>query len=304
MKILITGVSGFIGQTLLEHVQQKYADITGLDKEMHGKENGRFARFVICDLSNKSEAEHSCKGIDTIIHLAGEANVQARKEIHFRNNYLCSLNLLQSAKRYKVNKIVFLSSIKAANNSHYGSTKYNVEKEIIQLSKTTQTSYTILRCAIVYGPGMRSSIANWINLTRKKWFPALPKSNSSVEMIGINDLCKAIEICISDNTTDNKMYELSDGNAYNVNEIERHSREFFQNQKPIFRVPIPVVYLLAKLGDVCAFFNIKLPINSISYNILFNNIIVRDKPFELDTGFQPMQNFFDEIPHIFQRNKK
>lgn len=304
MKILITGISGYIGQSLLNHIKPGYSEIIGLDKKSTGTENCNLEKFVLCDLGNKEEIENIDKDIDILIHLAGEANAQANKESHYRNNVLGSLNLLEYAGRYKVKKIIFLSSNKAGNRTHYGNSKTHVETEIINLAETVDIKYTILRSAIVYGPGMRSSIANWIKLTSRKYFPALPTSRSVIEMIGIGDLSRVIEICISDSRTDNKVYELSDGHPYNVNDIELKSRKFFNTQAPMFTVPKPVIYILATLGDLLGGIGLKLPINSGSYQMLFNNQSSMDITLEQDTGFKPTQNFYDEFPHIFQTYKQ
>lgn len=303
MKILITGISGFIGRTLMESVYLKYPEIIGLDKENLSDGNDKLKEFIKCDLGNKDETVNIDKDVDIIVHLAGESNVRANKEKHIRNNYLGSLNLLNGADKINIKKIIFLSSNKVGNESYYGNTKSDAESEIIKFSSLHDSKFTILRSAIVYGPGMRSSMAKWILHTRRKLFPQLPTSHSVVEMISDKDLCKVIEICISEQCTDNKVYEISDGYLYNVNEIERKSREFFKTQNALFTVPKSLLYLLAKLGDMLAYVSIKLPINTDSYQLLFQNQKNRDMTFELDTGFQATQNFMDEIPNIFQKYK-
>ena len=72
MNVLITGASGFIGNSILRYFREKGADVTGWD--VHGSEDGSVQSVDMCVQANVEQALGSPKP-DVIVHCAGSANV-------------------------------------------------------------------------------------------------------------------------------------------------------------------------------------------------------------------------------------
>ena len=303
MNILVTGVCGFIGRHLVSVLQHGEWVITGVDKctphNEGDKKGDRHLNFKICDLSDPAAASEICKDMDIVLHLAGEADVSSSKEKHQLNNYVGSKNLLDSAKRNRVKQVIFLSTTKTTGNGDYGQTKAAVEKLLIAECQRGSMRYTIIKSPIVYGFGMKSGIVGWLSQYRKAVIPNVSRSQAELEMIGIDDLCRALELCIDNESVFNKVYKVSDGQCYKIRDIDKVARKLFGNKRTYLAIPEILVYWLAKIGDVLRISGVVFPLNSTRYKMLFANSATLDSKFTEATGFRPKANFLDEIPQIF-----
>jgi len=79
MAVMVTGGSGFIGGHLVKRLQDEGKEVVLLDRrECKG------TRQVKKEL--KDIRKEDLKGIETVYHLAAEADVKARAENHFDEN--------------------------------------------------------------------------------------------------------------------------------------------------------------------------------------------------------------------------
>ena len=97
-KILITGVAGFLGSHLAEHLANKNHQIIGIDNLIGGYEdnipkNIDFFNYDCCDLTKMNEV---MKGVDVVYHCAATAHeglsVFSPVEIT-KNNYMASITV-------------------------------------------------------------------------------------------------------------------------------------------------------------------------------------------------------------------
>jgi nucleoside-diphosphate-sugar epimerase len=302
MKILITGIAGFVGCTLAKVLCDAGYSILGLDiKDISDKSADRI-EYINCDLSVEKNLISICKNVDIVIHLAGISNIGEAKELYRRNNILASARLIDAVIKNYVKKIIFLSTVKVDEIDDYGSSKYDIENLIKDKTNSNNTSYTIIRSNLVFGAGMKSNICQWILRIKNSFMPVLPATDSELAMIGVNDLCNCIQICIENNITNNKTYILSDNNNYKINEIESIARKHLQKNSSIL-FPTLFFTLGAKVGDLICLFSIKFPFNTRIKNILFNSKPLHEKTFQIDTGYNFQQNFLTEIPLIFPHER-
>lgn len=301
MNILVTGAAGFIGQHLIGYLSGKNYSLIGSDKvkKIDSELKAALHEYRLCELSDNSRVMGLCENTDLVIHLAGEAGVNAPDVSYQRDNLVASKNLLAECKSSNIKKFIFLSSQKAdMDSSDYGESKARIEEMIIGELKNSPINFTILRASLVYGRGMKSNITGWLNSIKNTGLPRLPDSQSCLPMIGIADLCEVIKTCVENPVTDNKIYRISDGNEYRINEIENTARRAF-SKDTVMALPKWLLFMAAKTGDLLGMFGQKMPLNSAVYHTLFYNAAVMDSRFSEETGFIPRQNFLKELPHIF-----
>jgi len=135
MNILVTGGSGFIGSNLCEHLLEKDHIIVNIDnhnsyydpkiKELNIKNalNNSKYNFISGDIRDKELIDKIVKKykIKCIIHLAAMAGVRPsiiQPELYFDVNINGTLNILESAKKHKIKRVLFASS-----SSVYGNNK-------------------------------------------------------------------------------------------------------------------------------------------------------------------------------------
>lgn len=178
MKILVTGGAGFIGSNLTDALIQQGHDVSVVDNLSTGqKENlNKKAKFFELDLTDEKLTEiFEIEKPEIIFHLA--AQIDVRKSVtdpvwDAKQNILGSVNLLESAKKHKVKKIIFSSTGGAIYGdtdqiptpeghpelpiSPYGIAKLTIEKYLYYYNKIFGLLYIALRYSNVYGPRQNS----------------------------------------------------------------------------------------------------------------------------------------------------
>lgn len=108
MKSLITGISGFAGRYLQQHLLSLGYDVFGIDRHAHDKNTFQ------ADITDRDALEHILKEVrpDEIYHLAGIANV-AHDSItdYYTIHALGTLNLYEAVQKAGINsKILYVST--------------------------------------------------------------------------------------------------------------------------------------------------------------------------------------------------
>ena len=146
MKILITGVSGYIGSCLYFYLKQKF-EVFGIDKI-----DTKLISAKRHDLRNAKKLDNYLKKEkpDLVVHLAAQSLVDEtiNKKKYYLNNVVATKNLVNAMKKNNLNNLIFSSTAalykyknKALNEkskinpkSTYARTKNECEK-IIKNSK-------------------------------------------------------------------------------------------------------------------------------------------------------------------------
>lgn len=108
MKVLVTGVTGFIGSHLCEYLLKKGMRVVGIDKKMNSN---------LLELNLKSLLD----GVQIVFHLAAQTGVQSSWGKDFRDysddNILATQKLLEACRGSSIHKFIYASS-----SSVYGDT--------------------------------------------------------------------------------------------------------------------------------------------------------------------------------------
>lgn len=192
MKILVTGGAGFIGSHLCERLLKEDNEVICLDdfndfykpeiKERNissCKKNKKF-KLYRADIRNKKILEDIFRKekIGQIVHLAARAGVRPsinNPQLYAEVNVLGTINLLECARKSKIEKFIFGSSSSvyglnkkipfseddSLNNmiSPYAITKYAGERFCYQYNQTHNIPVVCLRFFTVYGPRGRPDMA-------------------------------------------------------------------------------------------------------------------------------------------------
>jgi UDP-glucose 4-epimerase len=224
-NILITGGAGFIGSNLINFFLNKGGfDITvydnlsatsrrNLNKAIaDSKRRGR-VRFIKGDILDFAKLCRSAKKTDTLIHLAAHTRVpESLKDpkANFDSNSLGMLNVLEAARRNRVNRFIFASSNAAVGEqrcpvsesvlarpvSPYGAAKLYGEALCCAYYHSYGLRTVALRFSNAYGPyseHKRSVIANFINRIKEdKPLEIYGDGNQTRDFIHARDISRAI----------------------------------------------------------------------------------------------------------------
>lgn len=171
MKVLITGVAGFIGAHVAARFLKEGFDVIGVDDLSSGKKENipQGIQFIEADLANKSSVDNLPSGCSLILHLAG----QSSGEISFDNpifdlekNTVSTLNLIQYGIRNSSERIVYASSMSVygeVDEEASGESLHPMPLSCYGVGKLASEGYlkvyqdklpyVALRMFNVYGPG-------------------------------------------------------------------------------------------------------------------------------------------------------
>lgn len=124
-KILVTGGAGYIGSHAVSMLMQNKYEVVVLDNLSGGKKDAVLnAELVVVDLANQDALDKcfSHHSFDAVMHFAafiqvGESVANPAKYYH--NNLQNTLNLLNSALKYNVKKLIFSSSAAVYGEPQY-----------------------------------------------------------------------------------------------------------------------------------------------------------------------------------------
>lgn len=181
MNILVTGGAGFIGSCFVRHILKKYpgykiinldaltycGNIENLD-DVKDNPNYKFVHGNICDSKIVRELTSQ---VDCIVNFAAESHVDnsiKHPEIFVETNVGGTLNLLQAAKEFKVERYLqvstdevygtlgktgyFYETTPLAPNSPYSASKAGADMLVRAYHETYKLPTLNTRCSNNYGP--------------------------------------------------------------------------------------------------------------------------------------------------------
>lgn len=220
MKVLLTGIEGYIGSLLGPMLANRGYDVVGLDTGYYrdgwlysdGDAAALFPRILQKDLRRVAPAD--LDGIDAVIHLAELSNdpLGANKpEITYAINHAGSVRLATMAKERGISRFIYTSSCSVYGigdggildeasqvnpQTAYAKCKALVERDVSKLADRA-FSPTFLRNATAYGasPRMRFDIV-LNNLSALAWTTRRIAMTSDGTpwrpLVHVTDICRAV----------------------------------------------------------------------------------------------------------------
>jgi len=240
-NILVTGGAGFIGSNFIRYMLNKYQDykIVNLDLLTYAgnikslddvKDNPNYL-FVKGDIAdNKLVDKVVCENkIDVIINFAAESHVDrsiTNPDIFVKTNVLGTQNLLEIAKKYKIEKFFqistdevygslgktgfFTETTPLSPNSPYSASKAGADLLVMAYHHTFGLNVNITRCSNNYGPYQfpEKLIPLFItNALADKQVPLYGDGLNIRDWLFVEDHCSAI---------DTVLHKGKNGEVYNV----------------------------------------------------------------------------------------
>ncbi|MBN9391002.1 MAG: NAD(P)-dependent oxidoreductase [Chloroflexi bacterium] len=114
--VLVTGAAGRIGSYFAQHSHEKYKlRLMVQPGEEKAGDIAAFGEVVSADLSDLDRLKELCRGIDTVLHLAGDPDPSATWESLLPNNIIGTYNILVAARSAGCRRVIYASSIHAVS---------------------------------------------------------------------------------------------------------------------------------------------------------------------------------------------
>jgi nucleoside-diphosphate-sugar epimerase len=294
MKILITGVHGFVGTNLVKALS-KDNTIYGLDIVSPIKEGVRYT--FSWDFLDKSD---KIPDVDAIIHLAGKAhdtkNVAAA-DVYFKVNTDLTKKIFDYFLAHKnIKKFIFFSTAKAAADKvdgiltedvvpspvgPYGESKIAAEKYIQEHLPDDKQVY-ILRPCMIHGPGNKGNL-NLLYGVVKKGIPwPLGAFENRRTFTSIENLNFVVEGLLTKDVPTG-IYNMGDDEALSTNELIEEICKSLGKKAHIWNLPKGFMTGIAKFGGA-----LHLPLDSERLRKLTENYISSNEKIKKALGVEKM----------------
>ena len=268
--VLITGATGFIGRRLVAVLRARGAHLRVMARSSSVlPADWQGIEIVFGDLADPASLARACSGANTVFHVAGFAHADADgvadfSARHWAVNFEGSVRLFVAAAAARVERLVFLSTVKAVADpgSHcvdecwdmppqtpYGRAKRAAEERLTALGHEHGFHTVNLRPALVYGPGMKANLARLIAAARRGWLPPLPETGNRRSLVHVDDVVQAMLLGAAHPVAAGKTYFVTDGRPYSGRELSLILRETLGRPLISYTVPAKAIYGIAALAD-------------------------------------------------------
>jgi nucleoside-diphosphate-sugar epimerase len=294
MKILITGVHGFVGTNLVKALSKEHT-IYGLDIVSPIKEGVRFTfGWEYLDMDNE------IPDVDAIIHLAGKAHDtknEAAADVYFKVNTDLTKKIFDYFLAHDcIKKFIFFSTAKAAADKvdgiltedvvpspvgPYGESKIAAEK-YIQEHLVDEKQVYILRPCMIHGPGNKGNL-NLLYGVVKKGIPwPLGAFENRRTFTSIENLCFVINGLLTKDVPTG-IYNMGDDEALSTNELIEEICKSLGKKAHIWKLPKGLMTGIAKIGGA-----LHLPLDSERLRKLTENYISSNDKIKKALGVDKM----------------
>jgi NADH dehydrogenase len=237
--LLLTGATGTIGTALLRRLTVRGDPVRCLVRNPRRLGSARVrVQIALGDLADPPSFRHALRGVDTVIHLAGSIRDQPRGSIEELNG-VATWRMVHAAERAGVRRFVFFSTIDAStfSPSRLHRAKALAERAVAE----SGLPHTIFAPSFVYAPGdpyLRL-------LERLALLPVMPfpgRGRALAQPIWAEDVADCVMAVLDGGeTAESTRFELAGPDTLSEEAIVRLALRSFGRQRPIVKVPLPVV---------------------------------------------------------------
>jgi nucleoside-diphosphate-sugar epimerase len=238
--VLVTGASGFIGRPLIGALAKEGFTVRGAARDSGSVSRGPgVVPVALPDLSRPVDWSSLLEGVSYVIHLAGLAHAPGilTDDVYRRINALAVGELAEAAARAKVERLIFVSSVRAQaglSADHpiterddpeptdaYGRSKLEAER----LIAASGVNFAILRPAVVYGPGVKGNIASLMTLAKTPMPLPFANLDNRRSLLAIENFITAISLVLDAERALNETFLVADAEPISVANLVAAMRE-------------------------------------------------------------------------------
>lgn len=299
MKLLITGVHGFVGSSLVSFFAPNYT-IIGLDIATPEKAG------VERTFSWEDIATDSFPQVDAIIHLAGKAHDtknQTDSEEYIKVNRDLTIKIFDYFSSHpEIKKFIFFSTAKAAADrvdgvltedvvpspvGPYGESKIAAENYILSCMRLRPYDFInrgvyIFRPCMIHGPGNKGNLNLLYNVVKKGIPWPLGAFENRRTFTSIENICFAVNGVLTRDVPSG-IYNMGDDKALSTNELIEEICKSLGKKAHIWKLPKGLMNGIARIGGW-----LHLPLNPERLQKLTENYISSNVKIKAALGVDRM----------------
>lgn len=280
MKLLITGIHGFVGSNLTSALGAS-SEIFGLDI-ITPKTHGVVRTYSWEDLDKGLLPE-----VDAVIHLAGKAHDTKNRsaaESYFEINTGLTQKIFDWFLQSGATKFIFFSSVKAAADfvpgdvlteevtpapvGPYGESKIRAEQYIFSKEISTGKHVYVLRPCMIHGPGNKGNLNLLYNVVKKGIPWPLGAFDNRRTFTSIDNLTFVVGKLLSEDVPSG-IYHMADDEALSTNRLIEIICSSLGTKARIWHISRTLIVNFAKVGTL-----LHLPLSTDRLHKLTENYVV------------------------------
>lgn len=291
MKVLVTGVSGFVGAPLAAHLAAAGHQVTGAARRPGATE------VAAPELGPEADWRSALAGAEAVVHCAARAHVMDDRAadplaVFRRVNRDGTLRLAEQAAAAGIRRFVFLSSIKVNGEATtqrpfraedapapldpYGIAKAEAEDGLRRLAARTGLELAIIRPPLVHGPGAKGNLATLLGVLHRGLPLPLASVDNRRSLIGVHNLAELARLCLEHPAAAGQTWLAADGPAISTPDLIRALAAAIGRPARLLPCPPALLRLLARLGGRQAM-----------VERLLGSLVVDDSPARTRLGWVP-----------------
>lgn len=264
MKILVTGVNGFIGKFLCKELLKLGHGVVALSRSAAAL--NEVENFCI-SLENINNHLEIFNGVECVVHLAARVHKKDNKSAdaltEFRAiNCEATLALARHAAAAGVKRIIFLSTINVNGESNarpfvindipkpegpYAQSKWEAEEGLKLIQKNSGIELVIIRLPLVYGPNAPGNFGKMVSWIERGVPLPLGSIFNKRSLVGLNNLISLIVCCLDHKKAANQVLFAGDGEDVSTTELLRLIGQAMGQPAHLLPVPEQMLRLAATI---------------------------------------------------------
>ena len=286
--ILITGVTGFVGQNLQRYIERfSSRQIIGISRKSGGDEIKSY-QDLTPEFWNQTSA---------FIHLAGKAHdlkKTSEDSEYYQVNTELTKKLFDQFLESSCETFVYMSSVKAVADevegildesitpnpiTAYGKSKLAAEEYISNQKLPEGKRVYILRPCMIHGPANKGNLNLLYNFVSKGIPYPFGAYENQRSFLSVENLCFVIKELIENKSIASGVYHVADDDTLSTKELVSIIGNVVSKPAKILNTPNWLVSLIAKAGDF-----LPLPINTERVQKLTENYCVSNAKIKKAIG--------------------
>lgn len=308
MKILVTGVSGFLGGHLINTLAKRAGcDLVGISRSRVISPICGAQLISGVEVGSGTDWFEYLRDVDVVVHCAAWAHFpKAVTEMDIRDmqdvNVGGTARLAQQAANAGVKRFIFISSIGVLGDrtnepfdgtedprpqTVYAESKLKAEKELMSICEETGLEFVIIRPPMIYGP---EAPGNFLRLIRFSSLPLpLGRANGARSFVSMWNLVDLVSKCLEHPGASNQVLLVSDGQDVTTREFLRAIAQAKGTKSYLPAVPAGFMhFILSALGKESM------------WQSLFGSLQIDITKTRTLLGWEPPLSFGESMQRCFQ----
>jgi uncharacterized protein YbjT (DUF2867 family) len=250
MKVLVTGVTGFVGPGVANAIVDAGHAVRVLERKPGAwREAGiRCQEAVQGDVTDADSLRRAVNGMDVVVQLV--AIRQGRPEEFQRVMVEGTRNLIAAAKDAGAGRFVLMSALGVTEETKDLVPYYNAKWAMEQDTKASGLQYVIFRPSFIFGRE-GGILPTFLKLAKLSPFTAVVGSGEQrIQPIWRDDLGAYFALAIDSPEAANRLFELGGPDAVTWNELWRRIRNALGiRRRPVIHMPIGLMLIAAVITE-------------------------------------------------------